>query len=101
MKIQTPFGREVGTCPRGGRTVGGNHFGTGSIRRTCFLSCSTVHLSFYFNQQSTRRCLWNSQSISSVWELALFSPCSALFFFLMIRRPPRSTLFPEMCRDLP
>src|SRR3712207_8022233 len=28
------------------------------------------------------------------WVLYVMRACSALFFFLMIRRPPRSTLFP-------
>src|SRR5207249_10714759 len=34
-------------------------------------------------------------SFSSIFDIFMFSLCcSLLFFFLMIRRPPRSTLFP-------
>src|SRR5438552_15886568 len=37
--------------------------------------------------------LWDGSSVSGLTS-ALFRVCSWFFFFLMIRRPPRSTLFP-------
>src|SRR5437588_2616760 len=35
-----------------------------------------------------------SSSHSCFWSLTTFSTSTVFFFFLMIRRPPRSTLFP-------
>src|SRR5207248_4148723 len=49
-------------------------------------------------QTSSLRAWWRSHNPSRTLHLLLFSyPCrsiSFIFFFLMIRRPPRSTLFP-------
>ena len=39
-------------------------------------------------------CLWMAQCIIIIYVVSVSCPFSYLFFFLMIRRPPRSTLFP-------